>query len=111
MNPILSVGLAAVLAACLPLAAGAAPEAAPKRTLARFESETELRQWLEQVRKRREPGRRAKAFMADSAVQAPTAPPAPAAALAAGSVKAEESVTNVQTAGVDEGGIDRKSVV
>lgn len=105
MNPILSVGLAAVLAACLPLAAGAAPEAAPKRTLARFESETELRQWLEQVRKRREPGRRAKAFMADSAVQAPTAPPAPAAALAAGSVKAEESVTNVQTAGVDEGGI------
>ena len=62
---------------------------------------------LEKARKRAQPPARAKsAFgMSDSAVmaQAAPAPAAPPAAKVAES--GEESVTNVQTAGVDEGGI------
>jgi hypothetical protein len=79
----------------------------PKRTLARFESEAELKDWLDQLKKRAEPPARAKGAlgMADSAVMARAHPlrlrPPPAAA----EKKAEDAITNVQTAGVDEGGI------
>ena len=100
------VSAALLLAAAVPAAA----EAPPRRALAAFESEAELRDWLEKLRKRVEPAARAKGAlgMADSAtsstpMQAAAPPAAPAAA--AKEAKAEESVTNVQTAGVDEGGI------
>jgi hypothetical protein len=81
-------------------------DAAPRRTLARFESEAELREWLDRLRKRAEPPARAKGAlsMGDSAVMAQSAP-MPAAPAAGAEAKAEESVTNVQTAGVVEGGI------
>jgi hypothetical protein len=87
-----------------------AAESGPRPTLARFESEAELEAWLAKARKRAEPLPRSKGItfgaMADSATAAPQSVPAPAAAQpAAKEAKAEESVTNVQTAGVDEGGI------
>jgi hypothetical protein len=91
----------------LGLAFHALSSEAPRRpSLARFESEAELKEWLEKMRKRAEPPARAKsAFgMADSSTLA-QATPAPAAPAAAAPKAAEESVTNVQTAGVDEGGI------
>jgi hypothetical protein len=108
LNPIARLTLvAAFVAASLP-APGLAAADAPLRTLKPFANEAELKDWLELQRKRLEPLRRSKgAFgMADSLV-AQTAPatvaaPAPAAP---GKAAAEESVTNVQTAGVDEGGI------
>ena len=86
--------------------------AAAKPTLARFASESELRDWLEELKRKMPPApaQRAKGAlgMADS-ITAPMSAPAPAsapAALAKAEPKAaEESVTNVQTAGVDEGGI------
>jgi hypothetical protein len=110
MNSLARIALAVALAAAFPV--HAAPDAAPKRTLARFQSEAELKDWLDALKKRAEPPARAKgAFgMADSAVQsqgAPMAAAAPAApAPAAAEAKSEaESVTNVQVQGVDEGGI------
>jgi hypothetical protein len=104
--------LAALLAAALPGLALA--EAAPKRTLARFASDAELTQWLDRLKKRAEPVARAKGAlgMADSAVQLQATPmasaPPPASAPAGAKLaeaRAEESITNVQVQGVDEGGI------
>ena len=98
--------LAAALAVALALPAYAS-ESTSKRGLARFESEAELKDWLDKLRKRAEPPARAKgAFgMADSAVQAQSAPMAAAAPAVAAEKKAEDSITNVQTQGVDEGGV------
>lgn len=95
--------LAAVLAALI-LPAAAAAGAAPPRTLTRFQDEAELKAWLEKMRPRVEPGRRALGMVAADAMVAQSAPAAPAPALAKAKA-AEESVTNAQTAGVDEGGI------
>jgi hypothetical protein len=84
-------------------AAFAAPSDAPRRSLVAFASEAELadwlRRWAEEVRERREARR-----------QAGAATPAPAGAnalaLADKAVAAEaDAVTNLQHAGVDEGGI------
>ena len=104
MNRLAPLALASALA--LAFIVPAAAEALPKRTLARFESESELREWLEKLKKRAEPPARAKSAlgMADSAM-APQTPIAAAAPAAASQAKSEESITNVQTAGVDEGGI------
>ena len=82
---------------------GAASATRPHATMDAFASETEfqdlLRQWQEQTadyrRKRRE-------MLASQPTPRPPAP-APASASAAG-----ESITNVQTAGVDEGGIIKR---
>ena len=99
----LAVAAALLLATALP---ALSIEPGPRRSLAHFESEAELQDWLDRMKKRAEPPARAKSnalgAMADMATAAPQSPPAPAAAKEA---KAEESVTNVQTAGVDEGGI------
>lgn len=101
----------ALLVAIGPAAAFAAD--APKRTLTAFSSESELKDWLDKLKRRMEPpASRAKSAlgMADSATMAqgapaPAAAPAAAAPTAAAEKKAEESITNVQTQGVDEGGI------
>jgi hypothetical protein len=79
----------------------------PRKALTAFANETELKDWLDKLKRRAEPPTRAKGALAmtDSAVaqSAPAAaPPSPSAAK---EQKAEESVTNVQTQGVDEGGI------
>lgn len=80
----------------------ALPVAAPARTLTAFASERELRdvmkQYAEQFKRERERRRTASSGIA----QEMAAVPAPAAAKAAAGA---ESVTNTQTAGVDEGGI------
>jgi hypothetical protein len=97
--------------------------AAPRGTLTAYANEAELRQalarWHEQSRQRRSEGRRDSGFAADSlAMQAaPSTAPAPMAAAkseAAGAVAEKrtaeaESITNVQTAGVDEGGIVKRA--
>jgi len=80
-----------------------AVETAPRPTLASFKSEAELKTWLEDLRKRLEPVRRKEEHLAFKS--APMAAPAsPAAQGMADGKLAAESITNVQTAGVDEGG-------
>ena len=94
--------------------AGSAPSAdgpAPKRTLAAYASENELQQalarWQAEARKRQAEARRS-AATGSLAMQA--APAAPAADMAAAKAEpAAESITNVQTAGVDEGGIVKRA--
>jgi hypothetical protein len=95
----LAVAVAAALA--LPAAGWAIPTA-PKKTLTAFASEAELaavlKGWAEEAKRRREAGR-ADAQLAQSAPAAPAA----VAKEAVGGMA--DSVTNVQHAGVDEGGI------
>ncbi len=84
---------------------------APRKTLAPFASEQALASYLQQMQVRQEAlllkqqklQRATAQYMA--APPAPPAAPAPMAEAAAKSADAAESVTNVQTAGVDEGGI------
>ena len=133
MNPkrrtLMSGSLAlAASAALLPIAASAAsPPAARARTTATlrpFADEAELREvlrrWHEESRRMRVESRRnaVGTALAESAVPSGAAQlAAPAAPAAAGKMSAdaavargrdEESITNVQTAGVDEGGIVKR---
>jgi hypothetical protein len=89
--------LAVVFAVLLPLAAASADSTRPRKTLKPFASEQELKAlldaWAEEGRRRQE-ARRSYGASADSLAK--SAAPASAAA---------ESITNVQHAGVDEGGI------
>jgi len=91
--------LVVLLAALLPLAAGAAESTAPRKTLKPFASEQELAalfdRWAEEHKRRRDV-QRAQSAKGLGAVAA-----APASMVAAEA----DSVTNVQHAGVDEGGI------
>ena len=87
-----------------PVLAGGIPV---KKTMKPFGSERELaqyiREWSER-QKRRE--RQAAKITADSAgLSNPSAPVAASAKLASTAIAAEESVTNTQHSGVDEGGI------
>ncbi|MFO1361393.1 MAG: beta-propeller domain-containing protein [Burkholderiales bacterium] len=103
------------LAACLAVAAvaaaaaGAAPASpAPRKTLTAFASEQELadlfRRWAAEAERRRDAQRAQRPQ--PGALAQPSAPaPAPAAEAAAAAASKDESVTNVQHAGVDEGGI------
>jgi hypothetical protein len=129
VRPALLATLCLGLAACgTPPTAEAAPPA-PQPHLAAFADEAEfdrlLARWAkraEELRRKREQERRAMAVAA-SAPPPPPAPPAPAAPAAMESAAtsldsvavtgsriagAEESITNVQTAGVDEGGIVKR---
>ncbi|HEX6156504.1 MAG TPA: beta-propeller domain-containing protein [Burkholderiales bacterium] len=94
--------LVLLFAALLPLAAEAAPSTSPRKTLKPFASEQELKalfdQWAAESRRRQE-GRRSFGAMADAPASAPQSALAKAEAMSA------DSVTNVQHAGVDEGGI------
>jgi hypothetical protein len=106
-----------LVALCLVLACAvgaASASTAPKSTLKPFASEREfddlLERWRTQARTAME-RRRAEAAIGGLAQSA--APPAPAAKAMADSAVAEkkeaDSITNVQTAGVDEGGIVKRA--
>ncbi|MGH7185040.1 MAG: beta-propeller domain-containing protein, partial [Pseudomonadota bacterium] len=95
------------LLAALALAAAFAPPASavpttPQKTLAAFTSEQELTElfkgWSEAHRRRQE-------ALRESSARAMASPSAPASLAEAAAKSADESVTNVQHAGVDEGGI------
>jgi hypothetical protein len=96
-----------LLAAAL-LAAAALPAAAleptPKKTLVAFKDEAELKGWLERLRKRM-PAARGMSFGADAVLSQTSPAAAPAVAAEAFAKSKDESVTNTQSAGVDEGGI------
>jgi len=102
----------AVALVCHAGSGAAAPSSphAPRKTLAAFASEEELadlfRGWAEEHRKRMAAERRGRREFAPSQDMSAAKPAsAPQALAAAGVAKAAESVTNVQHAGVDEGGI------
>jgi hypothetical protein len=99
--------LAALAAALLNFAHAA--ETPPKSHLARFESEGELRDWLASLKKRlltEQQAARAQTLQSANSPAAPAMAAAPPAAKEESKDKmAADSVTNVQTAGVDEGGI------
>lgn len=95
-----------------------APDTAPRKTLRAFASEQEFERLLQQWRAQAAQRRKA---VARQAAMEPAAPPAPMAAAAesksldsvtvsgsAAGADKEESITNVQTAGVDEGGIVKR---
>lgn len=93
--------------------------AAPRGTLAAYQGEAEfveaLTRWRDASR-RRQVERRAESAAATGTAQsmAPGSPPPPAPAAAAklaadSAAPAQESITNVQTAGVDEGGIVKRA--
>lgn len=120
MYPVLLACLtAAVLTAVAPSSSAASAAAnanAPRKTLAAFASEQELaglfKRWADEAQRRRDEQQRARADKSASGALsqlAPQAAPAPAAAAPAALAKEAdskaESVTNVQHAGVDEGGI------
>ena len=92
--------LALFVAALVPLAASAAESTAPLKTLKPFASEKELAalfdRWAEEQKRRRDELRAAQGAKSMSAPASLAAAPAAAEA---------DSVTNVQHAGVDEGGI------
>ena len=91
--------LAVLLAALVPLCAAAAESPAPRKTLKPFASEQELAalfdRWAAEHKRRRDELRS----------QAAKSMGAPAALAAAPAAAEADSVTNVQHAGVDEGGI------
>ncbi len=98
--------------------AGLLADSTPRGTLTAYASEAEMRQalarWQEQSRQRRSEGRRDGAAMDSLMMQAAPAPMAAAKSEAAGAVAERraaeaESITNVQTAGVDEGGIVKRA--
>ena len=104
------------LAAAMPLAA----PAAPRTTLQAYASEDEfkvaLARWQERAKALQQERRRAsdmslQAAPSGNAVYPSSAPPAPAkmAKAAATAGPAADSITNVQTAGVDEGGIVKRA--
>jgi len=105
---VLAAAIAAFAATTIPAPAGASAPTAPRKTLTAFASEQELadlfKRWAEELERRRkeEARRRDLAGQALSSQAAP-APAAPAAKAAAEAMA--DSVTNVQHAGVDEGGI------
>jgi hypothetical protein len=115
---LLAAVLAALSAASWPAGAATTPYP-PRATLTAFASDQELadlfKRWADEARRRRDEERRQKSAESPAAVIAPgtapgavaTAPAAaPAKALADSTTRAEaDSVTNVQHAGVDEGGI------
>jgi hypothetical protein len=119
---------ALLLASLFTTACHAGPPAAaykPQRTLTAFSSDAELLAWLEKAKPQRQRAMAENGVVAQMAVPMPAPPPSPAAAPAAGAPMAsmagevaksaapvadkkskdEDSVTNNQTAGVDEGGI------
>ena len=90
----------------VPTIADANGSTAPRKTLAAFKSEQELaelfKRWAEAAERRRQDG--AKRFAEQGAVAAASPAPAPALEKSAAEPLAD-SITNVQHAGVDEGGI------
>jgi Beta propeller domain len=106
-NRLLAAVFAALAATAISAPAGANASNAPRKTLTAFASEQELtdlfKRWADEMR-RREEGRRRDLAAQELLSQAAPAAPAAAAPKAAAEAVAD-SVTNVQHAGVDEGGI------
>jgi len=100
--------VASLLAQAATPGKAAVPAAAERKTLAAFASEDELKdlfaRWQAEAKKRQEARRSEQAAMAKSSNMAAPMAAAPAAAEAVAGAAAD-SVTNTQTAGVDEGGI------
>ncbi|MBL8401297.1 beta-propeller domain-containing protein, partial [Accumulibacter sp.] len=103
---------AVLTALCLPAAtATTANPTVPRKTLSAFANEQELaglfKRWADEAQRRRDEQQRARADKSVGQLAQPS--PAPAAAPVAVAKEAatgkNESVTNVQHAGVDEGGI------
>jgi hypothetical protein len=103
MNRFRTLALAALVALALPAAALSPPPLAPK-TLVAFKDEADMKAWLDRQRKRLEPGQRMATGAMGDALMLQSAPASPAPAMAK-AAKEQDSVTNTQTAGVDEGGI------
>jgi hypothetical protein len=117
------------LAAALPLAAPAAPRATLHAYASEDEFKAALARWQERAQALQQERRRASdmalqaaptgttAYPASNAVYPSSAPPAPAkmdkaaaeSSALAGPAAAADSITNVQTAGVDEGGIVKRA--
>lgn len=102
--------LSVLAAAFLCAGIAAAAPTTPQKTLTAFTSEQELtdlfKGWAEEYRKRMAEQQRSRRDSGQAMDMAAKSAPAPASVAAAGALaKAEESVTNVQHAGVDEGGI------
>lgn len=101
-----ATGTLALAACSLPFAA---PAGAPGSTLSAYRDEAEfsaaLERWRAAAAQRQRESRRESAMAMSAAPAAKAAPAAPG--LAADS--AAESITNVQTAGVDEGGIVKRA--
>lgn len=105
-----------LLAACSKagnsMATPATPADAPKKTMHAFANEAELQRflgkWQAQARRRQE--EQTKMLESVSVTAAMPAPAAPVAdeAAPAGNAAEAESITNVQTAGVEEGGIVKR---
>jgi uncharacterized secreted protein with C-terminal beta-propeller domain len=99
----------------LPPATAAANPTAPHKTLSAFANEQELaglfKRWADEAQRRRDEQQRARADKSVNSAAGQLAQPSPAPAAAPAAVAKEaaagknESVTNVQHAGVDEGGI------
>lgn len=112
-------GLAALATACsLPPRQAVAGTEPARTSLAAYRSDDEmlraLAHWRAQAEQlqaqRRERATGAGSLMLNAAPQTMAAPPAPAAAKAAAeSAPAADGITNVQTAGVDEGGIVKQA--
>jgi Beta propeller domain len=108
----LALGLACTAALAAPMSSSAFPA---KATLKAFESEAEfqslMERWREQARQRSQLARR-ESGVADLALSmAPAAPMAKAAESEskANAADSGNAITNVQTAGVDEGGIVKRA--
>lgn len=106
----MSSALKTTLILTLLLSAGShAAGTAPRKTLAPFASEQALSDYLQQLQARQAAlllkQQQLQRATAQYTAASPAPPAAPMAAEAAKSADAAESVTNVQTAGVDEGGI------
>ncbi|HYM48189.1 MAG TPA: beta-propeller domain-containing protein [Burkholderiaceae bacterium] len=84
------------------------PSTAPRKTLTAFASEQELvelvKRWADEIRRRQEEQARRRADSAHGLFNQVVPSPSPASPAAKAAAEAE-SVTNVQHAGVDEGGI------
>jgi hypothetical protein len=123
MEPVvrtLLLSLALSLSCAAAPAAPSAPHPYPaKASLRAFDNEAEfqalLERWRDAARQRQQEGRRRSEFDGGLAMQAaPSAAPmaksaAKASADSAAALGANESITNVQTAGVDEGGIVKRA--
>jgi hypothetical protein len=104
----LAAAALAAAALTIPALAATGIPTAPRKTLTAFASEQELtdlwKRWADEAERRRKQTARSSVGQATSAL-APAPASAPAAAQALKSEALAESITNVQHAGVDEGGI------
>ena len=109
MKTFLLLALTATIAACTATGSTQAPvktQAPAKKTMKAFGSEQELVRYFRELEKKVQRERReAEKVLNDSALPAPTTLAAESAPPLAKAKADEESVTNTQHAGVDEGGI------